>query len=117
MMLGLDDAFTEDYLQVRPPRGLSIPIQGDVYIYSPKSKPGISERKGYNLPRLVMFRDSFASLLLQFLAPHFSRAAYVWTRGFDARLIEAERPQIVIQEMVERDLMRDPPEPPLELVE
>lgn len=114
-MLGLADAFTEDSLQVRPPRGLTIPIQGDVY--NPTSTPGISERKGYKLPRLVMFRDSFASILLQFLAPHFSRAAYVWTRGFDARLVEAERPEIVIQEMVERDLMRDPPEPPLELVE
>jgi hypothetical protein len=62
------------------------------------------------LPRAVMFRDSFGTALLPFLAEHFARIRFDWVdERFDAGVVESEKPQLVIQEVTERFLMRDPP--------
>ncbi|HEV2915708.1 MAG TPA: hypothetical protein VGX92_20675 [Pyrinomonadaceae bacterium] len=112
-MLGLEDIIREDDLWLRLRPEVSVQIQGTNGDY----KPLFSEQKDSGLPRLVMFRDSFASALIPFMAPHFSRAVYIWNKGLDPRLIEAERPNVVIHEMVERFLMLDPPQRPLETVQ
>jgi hypothetical protein len=59
------------------------------------------------LPRAVMFRDSFATWLVPLLSEHFQRIVYSWQYTMEHKLIERERPDIVIQEMVERALMND----------
>jgi hypothetical protein len=56
------------------------------------------------LPRLVMFRDSFASALIPFLSEHFSRAVYLWQYNFDPAVVESEHPDVVIEEWVGRKL-------------
>ena len=72
--------------------------------------PRSTERTG-PLPRVVFFRDSFASALQRFLGHHFSRALYVWQPHWNAALIEGERPDIVVDEMLERYFNeRDPRE-------
>lgn len=57
---------------------------------------------------MVMLRDSFGSGLIPYLAEHFSRSVYVWVVNPSgerfARVIEAEQPQLVIEEIVERSL-------------
>jgi hypothetical protein len=63
------------------------------------------------IPRAVVFRDSFGSALMPFLGEHFGRAVYVWSNRFDYQLIDQERPALVIVEMVERSLRWDPPPP------
>jgi alginate O-acetyltransferase complex protein AlgJ len=70
--------------------------------------------EGETLPRLLMYRDSAASALIPFLAEHFGRAVYVWDRkwGFSDELMEKERPDVLMLEMVERRLMDAPPAPP-----
>ena len=55
-------------------------------------------------PRAVIFRDSFGSAMIPYLSEHFSRAVYVWRNDFDPSLVEAERPDVVIQEWVGRHL-------------
>ena len=65
--------------------------------------------EGTDLPRVVMFRDSFASALIPLLAEHFSRAVFVWKPEMDRAVIEAERPEVVIFESSERVLMAEPP--------
>src|SRR6185503_13460476 len=65
------------------------------------------------LRRAVVFRDSFASRLVPFLSEHFSRAVYVWQNDFDANLVEQERPDVVIQEIVGRHLYNFIPSPEL----
>ncbi|HYY55777.1 MAG TPA: hypothetical protein VE842_00525 [Pyrinomonadaceae bacterium] len=102
-LLGLGNVLAEENLRLRP-RRLSLVVQGDVHN---SVVPLVSERKGTSLPRLVMFRDSYANNLIPLLSEHFSRAVYIW-KGFDPRVIEAERPDVVIQEIVERGLLRDP---------
>lgn len=65
-------------------------------------------------PRVLMYRDSAASSLIPFLAGHFGRGVYVWDRQwkFSTELLEGERPDVVVLEMVERRLMNPPPAPP-----
>ena len=57
-----------------------------------------------NLPRAVVFRDSMAIALIPLLSESFSRVVYVGSRELDFDIIERERPDIVIEEMVERSI-------------
>jgi hypothetical protein len=76
----------------------------------------VSEAPGEGLPRVLMYRDSAASFFLPFLAEHVSRGVYVWDTSwkFPTEQIERERPDVVVLEMVERQLMKRPPPAPRE---
>ena len=54
------------------------------------------------LPRAIVYRDSMAIPLIPLLSENFSRVIYVSSHRFDRALIERERPDVVIEEMVER---------------
>jgi hypothetical protein len=56
------------------------------------------------LPRAVVLRDSMAIPLIPLLSENFSRVAYVSNRALDLAMIEREKPDIVIEELVERNL-------------
>jgi hypothetical protein len=59
--------------------------------------------------KVVMFRDSFAINLSRFLGYSFARIAYIWEQNWDKRIIESEKPDLVVDEMLERFLItRDP---------
>jgi len=62
----------------------------------------VCDRPG--LPRAVILRDSMAIPLIPLLSENFSRVVYVSSRKLDRALIERERPDIVIEELVERSL-------------
>ncbi len=62
----------------------------------------VCDRPG--LPRAVMLRDSMAIPLIPLLSENFSRVVYVSSRKLDRALIERERPDLVIEELVERSL-------------
>jgi hypothetical protein len=55
-----------------------------------------------------MFHDSVGEGLIGFLAPHFRRAVFVHDVDFNPAAVEAERPDVVVCEIVERYLMRYP---------
>lgn len=57
-----------------------------------------------SLPRMVMFRDSFGSALVPFLAEHFRRSVFLWQYDFDPQVIEKEKPDVVIWLMTSRRL-------------
>ena len=101
-LLSLD--FPEEYPVIAPktPRlakhaGGSDPqgrlVRGGVIIYE-TGRP--------DLPRAVVFQDSFCVALMPMLAEHFSRIVYVWNFDFDTNLIEREKPDVVILECAER---------------
>jgi hypothetical protein len=58
----------------------------------------------------VFFHDSYFWEILGFLGEHFSRAVYVWVKPglagqsnfFDKELVEAEKPDVVVEELAER---------------
>ncbi len=56
------------------------------------------------LPHAVVLRDSMAISLIPMLAENFARVVFVSSRYLDPALIERERPDIVIEELVERTL-------------
>lgn len=59
-----------------------------------------------NLPRAVIFRDSFFNAMLPFVSEHFSKSIYVWEHwGSETpitSLMDKYQPQIVIEQAVER---------------
>jgi hypothetical protein len=71
----------------------------------------VSERRNAPIPRGVILRDSFCTDLLPLLSEDFGRAAYLWGSELDPQKVLPERPQIVIWELVERLLMKPPPDP------
>jgi hypothetical protein len=71
-----------------------------------------TERKGSNLPRVVLFHDSMTVFLAPFFPEHFSRAVLTWTPYapvLDLDLIKSEHPDVVVQEIGEMFLMVPPP--------
>jgi hypothetical protein len=68
----------------------------------------LSSRPDAPIPRLVVFRDSFGNALIPHLAEHFGSAVYLWTSHLDAELVQTTRPDVVIVELLERSLMKDP---------
>ena len=71
------------------------------------------EKDDPTLPAAVVFGDSFTDALAPFLAESFSRMvvlrhANVTDVQFDPHVLEAEKPRVVIQELVERSLVFAP---------
>ncbi len=66
---------------------------------------GVENRE---LPRAVMFRDSFANALIPYLSENFQRILYVWDRDVNPRIVSIEKPDVVILEIVGRFLGRVP---------
>jgi alginate O-acetyltransferase complex protein AlgJ len=108
-MLGIPFRFNEpDYLPLaavtrRPRRaGLlarSITPNGEGHIR-------IYEQPRADLPRLVMNRDSMAIALIPMLSENFHRSVYVLGYAIERETIEREHPDIVIDEVVERGMIR-----------
>lgn len=55
--------------------------------------------------KLLMFRDSFGSYLAPFFNLQFDEAVYVWNYIFMHKLIEEEKPDIVVFESLQRFLL------------
>lgn len=70
-------------------------------------QPIVSIHPDQSLPRLLMYHDSFGPQIAEFLPTSFSRAAFYWQYEFSSELVAYERPDIVIQEIGERALIRD----------
>jgi len=64
----------------------------------------LTQIRNENLPRLVMFRDSYATQMIPFLSEHFSHSVYMWSFALHGDIIEREKPDIVINEIEERYL-------------
>ena len=61
------------------------------------------------LPRAVVYRDSFGSALVPFLAEHFQRMVTLWEYDVVPATIREEQPQVVIQQWVGRRLYNRAP--------
>ena len=64
----------------------------------------ITETSDPNLPRAVIFRDSFFESIIPSLSTHFSRSVNVWSFAYDPQLVAREKPDLVIFECTERYL-------------
>jgi alginate O-acetyltransferase complex protein AlgJ len=60
--------------------------------------------KNKSLPNILIIRDSFGNYLYKFLSPHFNRSIYIWDNWkykINKHIVEKEKPDIVINIMVE----------------
>lgn len=111
-MMGLPDIYREEWIELAPRQ----PRLAETVLKERRSYPiHIVEHPDKSLPRAVVFHDSFFVRMTPFVGEHFSRLTQAWTYEFDPELIERERPQVVIQELVERVLARFVPQNPPEL--
>ena len=108
LLLGVRNYFWDRYVDlksVRPARAHPVepaPLAGKLPTLGPDI---VYEQPDEQLPSAVMFRDSFANWLIPLLSENFSRIRYSWQYSFDREIVLRERPDVVVQEMVERALM------------
>jgi hypothetical protein len=104
-MVGLDEVIGEHYVFLHPtrPRAAIEPEQRALFEDRTRRQLPLEMGTGDpELPRALMVRDSFANALIPYLSESFERILYVWERSIDPALVERERPDVVIFEMVER---------------
>lgn len=67
---------------------------------------GIKVYKSNNLngKKLFMYRDSFASNMIQFISSEFEDSVFLWGSPFSEEEIQKEKPDVVVIEVVERYL-------------
>lgn len=56
-----------------------------------------------NQIKVLTFRDSFFTTLMKFMKENFGESVYIWDK-FNEVVVETEKPNIVVWEIVERDL-------------
>lgn len=114
-MMGLDDRIAEEDLRLVPTQSRRAKIV-EIDREDPTWNVGrvALEVDDAALPRAVVFRDSFGSALVPFLAEHFRRSLFLWQYDFDPAIVEQERPDWVILLMTSRRLQwYEPVNPPL----
>lgn len=98
----------EDILSVDWSKNASriIPTQVDIPSYYKGHKDSYAIRFAGpdSLPKALIFRDSFGTNWMEFLKESLGESLFIWDRTFNKELIEKERPALVIEEIVEREL-------------
>lgn len=105
-MLSMNDILLEEHFSLRPKlQTLVHKAEVDSMLYPNPGQLVVTDNPALrNSPKLLMFRDSFATDMIPFLSEHFSKSVYVWDHHFSTDVIEQEKPDIVIFEVVERSL-------------
>jgi alginate O-acetyltransferase complex protein AlgJ len=70
---------------------------------------GVLTRNPEKSGKAVIFRDSFAGALIAFMGYHFNEVLYIWQPQWDKALLEREKPDLVIDEIVERHFNNENP--------
>ncbi|NMC48209.1 MAG: hypothetical protein GYA47_02075 [Desulfovibrio sp.] len=122
-MLLMPDLFPETNIRLVPknPEGRGRPaVFGAPRPYAdpadhPERAMVVAETGDKDLPKVLFFRDSFASAMIPFLAGRFQSAVFLWNHAYLPGIVAAERPDAVVLEVIERQqyafLLENPPEP------
>lgn len=102
-MMGLEDILREEDRQLIPrtPRRAKVVDRDRPDPYWNNGHV-ILEVDDPSLPKAVIFRDSFGSALVPFLAEHFRRSVFLWQYDFDPDVVRREKPDVVIWLMTSR---------------
>jgi hypothetical protein len=103
-MLGLAEVIREDDLVLVPRRSATARILEPQHPNRRLTHARIVTEAPNRGPRAVVFMDSFGPGLVPFLSEDFSRVVYLWQDNVDPQVVQQERPQVVIQELVGRAL-------------
>jgi hypothetical protein len=102
-MLAMKSQYKDNYIHLVPKvKTVANDLKVDKSIYPNPDQLVTKQTDISNLPNLLMFRDSFSTSLVPFLSEHFNKSIYIWDHKFNAKIIEQDKPNIVIEETVER---------------
>lgn len=105
VMLSLGDVLVANRISLSPKFNSAVEDGlAEKELYPNPDQLVVKENKSLSDFNLVMFRDSFATELIPFLSEHFSRSVFIWDQHFNSDVILREQPQVVIHEVVERNL-------------
>jgi alginate O-acetyltransferase complex protein AlgJ len=111
-LLALDEYLVEDSNEVLPNERRAVrlePPEAKTLSISDRPKRLVFQVADPSLPKALIVRDSFGTMLVPPLAEKFRRSVWLWTRDLDFRLLDKEKPDIVIYEITERLFHDDPP--------
>ncbi|EEZ0491577.1 hypothetical protein DNJ54_06665 [Escherichia coli] len=111
LMSKVSDTLLDDTVVAKIKNSSSIEIEFDNHVRNRGKLVVINNSKALNDDTLVIFRDSFGSALIHFLARTFRRVVAVWQPNIDIgiiEIIEIESPQYVVSEQVERFMISPP---------
>ncbi len=122
-MIAMGDIYPENVMLITPkiPREFH-QIHGKEAELNHFQPLAIYENPNKTLPKAFFFRDSFVHEMIPFLGQHFSRMYFQWpfptdavhVRDFDTQAILREKPDIVVDQFVERYFTQPPPPSALE---
>jgi alginate O-acetyltransferase complex protein AlgJ len=106
-MIGLPDDLQDEAMTSDPHFSMAHRVLAGDSRMLPSNTALVTETGKSALPAALVFGDSFMHGLRPFLAEHLRRGVFMLGYGqFPARRIEEERPDVVIEEVVERFLRR-----------
>jgi hypothetical protein len=102
-MMGLLDDIKFNYYRFSLINEPKILIIDSTTLLNPSSKYSIRELKEKNKGlKIFVVRDSFTEFLRNYLTPHFDRSFYAWMPVMPAAKVLEEKPNIVLQEILEQ---------------
>mgnify|MGYP003510692474 CR=1 FL=1 len=57
-----------------------------------------------NNSKIVFIRDSFFILFIKYVSEHFKESVFIFHREFDLKILKNEKPDFIVEEIVERDI-------------
>ena len=115
-LMGLKHVFHEEELRpVLPPRKLFVEGGGPLDLQlldGPSFGRLVTVCPDAPLASAVVFHDSFGKVMVPYLGRLFRRTIFIWSNQFDEAVVARERPQVVLQEIVERRLLNWQPDSP-----
>jgi alginate O-acetyltransferase complex protein AlgJ len=106
-MMDMSNDYPDEWLSLRR----KIPFTTPAGAMDPRGI-AVTDVNDPTLPRLVFYHDSFAIALVPMLGPNFRRVFWSFNYELDPAAIEREKPDVVIDEFLERNLYVDPPTDP-----
>jgi hypothetical protein len=121
-MMGIEHRILDSYDDLVPKTGYtwkmaSSPPPFDIKEAKHCFEPYATEANLKNAPTVFLIRDSFLVMPQPFVSQTFKRAYFNWTpfNDFPAQAIANDKPDVLIEEMIERQLNRPLPKNPPEL--
>ena len=63
-----------------------------------------TQLKKQKLPKAIVYRDSFFNLIMPYFSENFRDCIYIWSREMSVEVIEKEKPDFVVYEMLETSI-------------
>lgn len=105
IMLRLEPWLTEARVELVPPAPRVARVIEPAPVDPDFGEPRlVTARQDGHGPRALIYRDSFGSGLVPWLAESFSRATFLWEYDVDPAAVDAERPDVVIHQWASRRL-------------